>query len=294
MSYAEELENAGAWRAVLEDRAVLGVSGTDAASFLQGIVTNDVTKAQDGRAVFAALLTPQGKILFDFMIHGHADGFLLDCAASIAADLAKRLSFYKLRAKVSVEDVSDRFCVAAMWGAAAPGAGEGSPDPRHPALGRRVILPRDASSDSGEAAAYEAHRIALAIPEGGKDYAFGDTFPHEACFDLLNGVDFHKGCFVGQEVVSRMQHRGTARTRVVAVMGERELQPHCDITADGFVIGRLGSVAGTRGIALLRLDRAAKSMARGEAIESGGIPVRLAVPEWATYSLEPAASEVDA
>ncbi len=128
-------------------------------------------------------------------------------------------------------------------------------------------------------------RIAATVPEGGKDYKFGDTFPHEACFDQLHGVSFKKGCFVGQEVVSRMQHRGTARTRVLAVLAETPLPAGgADILADGFAVGRLGSVLGTHGIALARLDRIAEALAAGQALTAGGVPIALSVPSWATYS----------
>ncbi len=131
-----------------------------------------------------------------------------------------------------------------------------------------------------------AMRIAAAVPEGGTDYAYGDTFPHEACFDLLNGVSFKKGCFVGQEVVSRMQHRGTARTRVLAVSAAEPLPAGgADIVAEGFAVGRLGSVAGSRGIALARLDRVGEALAKGQPLSAGGVAVTLAVPAWASYSL---------
>jgi hypothetical protein len=133
-------------------------------------------------------------------------------------------------------------------------------------------------------------RIALAIPEGGKDYAYGDAFPHDACFDLLNGVSFKKGCFVGQEVVSRMEHRGTARTRVLAVSAGQPLpQGGADIMADGFAVGRLGSAAGSRGVALARLDRVRDALAKGQALTVGGVAIEAAAPGWASYSLDPAA-----
>jgi hypothetical protein len=135
---------------------------------------------------------------------------------------------------------------------------------------------------------YEAHRVALAVPEGGKDYAYGDAFPHEACFDLLHGVNFKKGCFVGQEVVSRMQHRGTARTRILAVSAQQSLpQGGADVVADGSTVGRLSSAAGAQGIALARVDRVKEALAKGKSFTVGGMPVELAAPAWATYSLDP-------
>ena len=153
-------------------------------------------------------------------------------------------------------------------------------DPRLPALGFRGLAGHGTAENfSVNAGAYEAMRIAAAMPEGGKDYAWGDAFPHEACLDLLHGASFKKGCYVGQEVVSRMQHRGTARTRVLAVSADTPLPVGgTDIVADGFAVGRLGSVAGTRGIALARLDRVGEALAKGQPLSAGGVAVTLSVP----------------
>jgi hypothetical protein len=286
--------------ALLSDRACLQISGEERASFLQGLISNDVETLPEGAARFAGLLSPQGKILFEFFVV-NADGvLLLDCASGIAADLQKRLGFYKLRTKVEIEDVSGLWRVGAVWGEGAAAFAEDSgalayPDPRLPDLGWRVLLgemdslPAAEPSPGGPVArfhAYEAMRIDLAVPEGGKDYAFGNAFPHDACFDLLHGVDFKKGCYVGQEVVSRMQHRGTGRTRVVGVVGESALpEGGVDLTADGFAVGHLGSVAGKRGVALARLDRVNDALANGQQILAGAVPVTLFVPAWAHYSL---------
>ena len=161
------------------------------------------------------------------------------------------------------------------------------PDPRLSALGfRGLIEARQGGEFLCEFSAYEAVRVAAAVPEGGKDYAYGDAFPHEACFDLLHGVSFKKGCYVGQEVVSRMQHRGTARTRCWPYRRRRRCPAGgADILADGFAVGRLGSVAGTRGIALARLDRVGEALAKGQPLNAGGVAVTLSVPSWASYSL---------
>jgi folate-binding protein YgfZ len=153
-----------------------------------------------------------------------------------------------------------------------------------------VLGAEDASSATQDD--YHAHRIAFGVPEGGKDYAFGDTFPHEALFDLLNGVSFTKGCYVGQEVVSRMQNRGTARKRAVPVAGDASLPEAGTAIAGGDVeIGQLGSVAGARGLAMLRLDRAAELAAKGEALHAGSISVRIALPDWARALAPEAASQ---
>jgi folate-binding protein YgfZ len=284
--------------ALLPDRSVIEAAGEDRVSFLQGLITNGVEGLKKGAACFAGLLSPQGKILFDFFVINTGEAFLLDCPAVAAGDLFKRLTFYKLRAKVSLSDVSAQWRVAASWDQGAANtleanAGFSYQDPRWPRLGYRGLFSAARSPDLALTASdYEAMRIAAAVAEGGKDYAYGDTFPHEACFDLLHGVDFKKGCYVGQEVVSRMQHRGTARSRILAVSAQEPLpQGGADILADGFVVGRLGSVAAHRGIAVARLDRVKEALAKGQALIAGGIPVELSVPSWANYALKADAAE---
>jgi len=275
----------------LQDRGVVRVSGTDAKTFLDGLITCDVDKVAPGAARLGALLTPQGKILFDFIVFegsGAEDGYWFDVARPLAADLAKRLGFYKLRAKVVVEDHSESHAVVAGWDTPAPAGALAAQDPRLPALGWRAIVPvADAasfSSPEGESA-YHSHRIGLGIPEGGKDFAFGDAFPHEAMMDQLAGVDFDKGCYVGQEVVSRMQHRGTARTRIVPVTypeGEAG-EPGAEVTAGEKTLGTVGSISGGRGLAMIRLDRAQDALKAGEPILAGGRPVSLAKPDWVRF-----------
>ncbi len=280
--------------ALLPDRSVLEVVGEDRLSFLQGLVTNDVEGLAEREGRFTALLSAQGKILFDFFVVSAGDAFLVDCSSELAANLTKRLALYRLRAKVTIADVSDRWRVGAAWGEGAPEWAEANapviyPDPRLPALGfRLLVLGSHQPEFSASFADYEAMRIAFAVPEGGKDYAYGDAFPHEACLDLLHGVSFQKGCFVGQEVVSRMQHRGTARTRVLAASAEQSL-PHggADIFAGGFAVGRLGSVAGRQGIALARVDRVKEALKKGQTFAAGSVAVELAAPPWASYSLDP-------
>lgn len=278
--------------AELTDRGTIRVAGPDAPRFLQGLVTNDVDRVTQGAAVHTGLLTPQGKILFDFFLARSGDGFLLDCARPVVADLVKRLTFYKLRAAVEIADESDARKILAAWNGA-PASAEGwvaFADPRLAALGHRLIVPAEAdigavACTAATEADYHAHRIALGVPEGGRDYAFGDTFPHEADFDQLAGVDFAKGCFVGQEVVSRMEHRGTARKRVVPIEGAATLAAGAEITADGAPIGTVGSVADARALALVRLDRAEKALANGKALDAGGVQVRLRQPEWASFDV---------
>jgi folate-binding protein YgfZ len=281
--------------ALLPDRAVVRVDGSDAEKLLQGLVTNDVERGSSPRSVFAALLSPQGKVLFDFFIARHGGSYLIDTAADKTADLVKRLEMYRLRARVDIEDASSKFVVQVDWHYAPPPehAGQMSQmiDPRLPELGMRTLwgpgvasrLTEDAAREANATPAdYHAHRIALGVPEGGKDYAFGDTFPHEANMDLLNGVSFSKGCFVGQEVVSRMQHRGTARKRVVIVEADNPLQTGAAIMAGQANIGTIGSVAGHRGLALVRLDRVEEMQRKGERITAEGAMLTIQLPAYMT------------
>jgi hypothetical protein len=271
--------------ALLEDRGVVRVSGDDAASFLQGLLTNDVEKLEQGEACYAGLLTPQGKILFDMLVvsvpadEGRA--FLVDCAAAQAPDLARRLGFYKLRAKVAIADESASLGVVAFWGEA-PDLPKGATvyaDPRDPRLGWRAILPRADAAAFGTAhlATYEALRIDAAAPKGGVDFAYGDAFPHDANFDLLNGVDFAKGCYVGQEVVSRMRHRGTGRKRVARVkLAGDAPAPGAPVLDGELPVGTLGSSSGREALALLRLDRVEEAKAGGRGLTANGVGLDLA------------------
>lgn len=283
--------------ALLGDRGVVSVAGADAEKLLGGLITNemallDAEPAIGAPALFAGLLSPQGKILFDFLVVKTAEGFLLETVREKAGDLAKRLSMYKLRAAVEIRDVSDRFQVAAIWGGAPPALEAGEPllfaDPRLAELGYRALVLSGAGLGvTAEAADYHAHRIALGVPEGGRDYVLGDTYPHEALFDQIGGVSFTKGCFVGQEVVSRMQHRATVRKRVVPVIGETALPAGpLPVLAGEVEIGRLGSVAGARGLALLRLDRVAEAQRDGVLVTAGGAPLRVALPAFARFTIE--------
>jgi folate-binding protein YgfZ len=260
--------------AILGSRGFLRVCGPDARAWLQGLLTNDVETLGPQEARFAALLSPQGKILFDAFVIPDGDGLLLDCAADIAGALAKRLALYRLRARVEIADLSASLMALAIWGREPPAAAQGRiyPDPRDPALGWRIAAPPaelGAFEDDGEAA-YEAHRIACGAPRGGLDFVWGDAFPHEANMDRLHGLDFRKGCYVGQEVVSRVEHRGLARKRVVRVrIAGAPPPPGAEVFAGETAIGAMGSSADGLGLALLRLDRAEEARAAGEALRAG-------------------------
>jgi folate-binding protein YgfZ len=280
--------------ALLPDRGVVKVAGDEARTFLNGLLTADVTQVTPQSARYAALLTPQGKIIVDCVVAEDAQGLFLDCPRALAASLVEKLKFYKLRAKVTIEDLSQSLGVLAIWD------GEGNTthgliyaDPRLPALGRRMILPSSlavqAAADVGaqlvDASAYEAHRIALGVPRGGLDFAYGDAFPHEADMDQLNGVDFDKGCYVGQEVVSRIEHRGTARNRVVPVMTEGNGPgAGVPVMAGDKQIGLTGSATGSQGLAMLRLDRIADANAAGLPLTAGGVTIKLRKPDWARFA----------
>ena len=256
--------------AKLGDRGVLKVSGPEAGAFLQGLLTNDVMALQQGEARYAALLSPQGKILFDFLVFCGADGFYLDILKAQAADLAKRLGFYKLRAKVEIADLSAGLGIAAF--ARDPVLATGYRDPRHEGLGWRAILPL--AGLAGEDENYKARRIALGVPKGGADFVYGDTFPHEANLDWLHGVDFKKGCYVGQEVVSRVEHRGLARKRIVRVRyGAVAPALGAEVVAGDVALGVMGSSADGMGLAMLRVDRVAE--AAGVPVMAGGVGVEV-------------------
>lgn len=277
--------------ALLADRGVISVEGADAGKFLQGLVTNDVAKLQSEPAIHTGLLSPQGKILFEFLVVKDGGKFLIDVARDRVADLIKRLTLYKLRAAVTIADVSKDVAVYADFGGETVlDRGIVYRDPRQAELGNRVIINDGPEIKATvDAQAYHAHRVALAVPEGGRDYMFGDAFPHEALFDQLGGVSFSKGCFVGQEVVSRMEHRGTARKRVVPVsLRGGTLAEGASIQAGGVEIGRIGTVAGQRALALLRLDRAEEFAAKGVPLMAGDAMVTVDLPPGAYATPAPA------
>jgi len=279
--------------AFLPDRGVVKVSGSDARDFLNGLVTTDVTLLRPGLGRFGALLTPQGKITTDFLIteapSGHGGGFLIDCPRALAPALADKLGFYKLRAKVGIENLTGSLGVLAAWeGDLALKPDLAFADPRHAALGWRILVPEELAQKAADligaelvdSSAYDAHRVASGVPRGGLDFTYGDAFPHETNMDRLNGVDFDKGCYVGQEVVSRIQHRGTARTRTVRIILDGPApEPGAAVLAGDKPVGIMGSTAGQNGLALIRIDRAADALEAGTPLTSGGLAIRLAEPD---------------
>jgi folate-binding protein YgfZ len=282
---------AGGRIAELTRRAAVAVSGPEAETFLDGLVTNDVAGIAAGEAGYGALLTPQGKILFDFILFRDGERFIFDLPRSAVAEFIKRLGFYKLRAKVEIADLAATQCVAVAWGGDQPPTIDGivAVDPRLRALGFRFIVDDNvpvAAEGYREAsqADYDAHRIALGIPEGGVDFAYGEVFPHDVDMDQLGGIAFDKGCYVGQEVVSRMEHRGTARRRIVHVGAASPIPPAgAEIRAGEASIGVIASSTGQTGLALVRLDRARDAIETGVPLLARGMPVEIDIPEWARF-----------
>jgi tRNA-modifying protein YgfZ len=283
--------------AFLPDRGVVKVAGDDARNFLHGLVSADIVTLTPGVARFCALLSPQGKIFADFIVAEapaqDGGGFFLDVPRALVKPLVDKLNIYKLRSRVMIEDLSEVLGVLAAWdGNGATAFGLAYADPRLPALGLRAMIPPHRASDAAvglgapllDASEYETHRIALGIPRGGVDFSYGDAFPHETDMDQLGGVDFAKGCYVGQEVVSRMEHRGIARTRAVPVRYDGVAPaPGVTVMAGERQVGTMGSAAAGHGLALLRLDRVADAASRGEELLAGGIAIRAIKPEWARF-----------
>jgi len=280
----------------LDDRALITVSGPDAEHFLQNIVTADLDALKSGEAKPSALLTPQGKILFDFLVSRNGtDAFLLECRADIADDFVRRLTLYKMRAKVEISKQEESL-VAVSWGTESGASQTDSSwlrDLRFPEASP-VRRSYEAETDSGGIAAWHALRVTNGLAESGTDFALGDAFPHDVLLDQTGGVGFRKGCYVGQEVVSRMQHRGTARRRVLIVSGERLPTPGTEITAGGRALGTLGSTAAGKGLAILRIDRVKDALDAGVTILAGDVAVDVAIPPWASFTFPKGVSGEDA
>ena len=258
------------------DRALVALSGPDVRNFLQGLITNDVQTLAPNRVLYSALLTPQGKILFDFFLHERGSAVLLDCATEAAPSLEQRLSLYKLRAKIEFARPAE-LSVVAFWGNESP-TPPASPDPRLAGLGWRGVT-ENRQSVGDDQGSYTALRLDLGVPEAA-DFGHDAIFALDAGLEELHGVSFDKGCYVGQELTARMKHRGTARKRLVPVRTEASTlaKPATPVTAAGREIGTISSTYGNRGFALVRLDRLAE--AQDLQLEAAGIPVFVSRPSW--------------
>ena len=238
----------------LEDRSVIAITGPEARAFLQGLITNDVERLAPGRGLYAALLTPQGKILFDFFLVEGDGAVLIDCLATARDALVRRLTMYKLRSKIAIEP-RGQLAVLAEWEAASERYSISYPDPRLPELGRRAIVAKgEMRGDLLRQDTYHKRRLALGVPEGA-DFGTDRLFALDADLDELHAVDFEKGCYVGQELTARMKHRGTARKRLLPLEFAAGTTSDATITAGGREIGEITSEYGARGFAVLRLDK---------------------------------------
>jgi folate-binding protein YgfZ len=267
--------------AVLPDRALLRVGGPEARAFLQGLVSNDVEKVSPSQAVYAALLTPQGKFLHDFFVYEKDRILLLDVEAGRRDDLAKRLKLFRLRAKVTIE-AADDLAVVAVWGPGAENAGVA--DPRLAEAGARLVLPKGevpASVTPATPADYDAHRLALGLPDGSRDMEVEKSVLLECGFEELHGVDFDKGCYMGQELTARTKYRGLVKRRLMPVAIEGAAPaPGTQITLDGRDAGEMRSGLGSAGIALIRLDALEKARVEGRPLMAGDTPLAAWTPSW--------------
>ncbi|MCO5730814.1 folate-binding protein YgfZ [Rhizobium sp. SSA_523] len=276
----------------LSDRSLIDIAGADAQGFLHNLITTDVEGMPEGEARPGALLTPQGKILFDFLIWRHLEGFRLECDTAQQEALIKRLSMYKLRAAVTLAPAGTGVLV--VWGEEAKHA-QGVIDLAFQKAG--ILVKRQAGGPQADevqpvaAQAYNRLRIQAGLALAGQDYPLQDAFPHDVTLDLNGGLSFRKGCYVGQEVVSRMQHRGTARRRLVQVAAQSPLPaPGTEITAGGKPLGSLGTVDGAQGLAIVRIDRVGEALAAEMPILAGGMEIALTLPAWTglAFPTEPA------
>ena len=274
-------------RIPLSHRGVLALSGEDVHGFLQGLLSNDMERVRGGRAVYAALLTPQGKFLHDVFVVECGGTVCLDGEADRLDDLAKRLKRYRLRAKIAIEDASTAWVVeaipegAAHFGLAGVAPGETVPsdggvayiDPRDERLGVRRLRPAEAPTDlpEGSFSDYEALRYRLGAPDGSRDMPVGQAFLLESGFERLNGVDWQKGCYVGQEVTARTHYRGAVRKQLTPVALDGPVEPGARIAAAGRPVGDMRSSRNGLGLALLRLDR----IADGAELEADGVGLRV-------------------
>lgn len=299
--------------AILDDRGVLRLAGPEAESFLQGVISNDVTRVTTERALWSALLTPQGKYLHDFFLlrEPGGEGLLLDCEAERRDDLKRRLTLYRLRAKATVEDATDAWAVAVLFGsnalealglppepgAAAPfGGGIACVDPRLASLGARALLPKAEAEETLNAAGFtraerdewDHLRLSLGVPDGSRDLEVERATLLESGFDELHGVDWHKGCFVGQELTARTKHRGLVKRRLLPVEIDGPLPtPGTPVLLDGRDAGTLRSAipgadgSGGVGLALLRLE--AVEQAGPGALSAGEARLTARKPDWARF-----------
>jgi tRNA-modifying protein YgfZ len=274
------------YASILENRAVIALTGAEARDFLQGLITNDMEACREGGAIYAALLTPQGKILFDFFVVPNGENrWLIDCAAARGADLIKRLTLYRLRAKVEIAGRPD-LAVGAMWDNGDAIASQTDlllyPDPRLRDLGFRMIGSKTLLAEATRNMApgdYDAHRLKLGVPDSA-DIPSDQVFALDAGFEELMGVSFKKGCYVGQEVTARMKHRASARKRFLIAEIPGEIASGTPLEAGGRELGTLASGKNSHALALVRLDRLDDAQGKQVPITAAGRQVILRRPGW--------------
>lgn len=263
----------------LQHRSLLRLHGEDTTSFLQNLVTANIENLDAGSVTPCALLTPQGKIAFDFLISKTApNDFFIDIRQDLVETFKKRIQLYKLRADVNLEDLADRN-ISTRWSESTENT-SALKDLRFPD-GAKVYRLYGGSSAIGAEADFDDQRIKYGVAESGTDYELNDIFPHDIYFDLNNAIDFKKGCYVGQEVISRVQHRGSARKRTCLVRADIEFVPdELNITAGGKTIGQMGTILKSSGLGIIRVDRLLTAQGSGEDIFVGGTKVAIEFPEW--------------
>jgi folate-binding protein YgfZ len=268
----------------LSHRSLIRIAGPDRAAFLQGLVSNDVSKANAQQSIYAALLTPQGKFLHDLFIFADADSFLIDCEAARAEDLLRRLDAYKLRSKVTFENLAGAFDILAVWGA--PHLGPA--DPRLPELGARFFVKKASTIldvTLTDAAAYDEHRIKLGVADGSRDMEVEKSTLAEGNFDFLNGIDWKKGCYVGQELTARMHYRGLAKKRLFPVRIEGLVPPPGTGLGED---GALRSSRAFRGLALLRIEAVQQAIDQEHPLTYGKTTLWPSIPGWMKIDAPPA------
>jgi len=296
---------------LLQNRGLLGVSGDDATDFLQGLVSNDVTRVSPDRALYSALLSPQGKFLHDFFIFQIDGGLLIDCEADRLDDLKRKLTMYKLRSKVDLIDRSEDFCVAALIGDDVADAleldvreglakdflgGVVFIDPRLAAIGGRAVIPQSEAQASldkagfpaGSLDEYETARLHLGLPDGSRDMIVDKAILLENGFNELNGVDWDKGCYMGQELTARTHYRGLVKKRLMPVHVDGPLpSPGTPLMLGDKQAGEMRSGLGDQGLAMVRLEQFESIMESGEALSADGAHLHPAKPDWAEFKSNP-------
>lgn len=291
----------------LNSRSVIKISGSDAKDFLQGLITNEISAASTSQAIYAALLTPQGKILFDFFIsQPQPDIYWLECSRDQCAELTKRLTFYKLRADVTLTPLGDDLKVSCIWGEGIQGlldianagaagpvlGGYGYVDPRTAQAGLRIIATaEDLAENLGnfevnivDSEVYTAHRVQLGLADSDADIGSSLRFAHECNLDMTNGVDFSKGCYVGQEVVSRMHHKQAARKRILVISSSHPLETGATVSVEDRSIGEVLSTVNTHALATIRLDKAHSALTAQKEITVDGMAINFDKPDWVKFT----------